>query len=45
MNDELTDIAVVAGVYAPPIPLSEWVAMGMFMATLVLFIIGMGVWA
>lgn len=45
MTDELTDIAVVAGVYEPPIPLSEWVAIGAFMATLILFIIGMGVWA
>ena len=45
MTDELTDIAVIVGVYEPPIPLSEWVAMGFFMATLVLFIIGMGVWA
>lgn len=45
MNDELTDIAVIAGVYEPPAPLHEWVAMSLFMATLVLFIIGVGVWA
>ena len=45
MNDELTDIAVVAGVYEPPIPLHEWVAMGAFMSTLILLVIGVGVWA
>lgn len=45
MTDELTDVAVAVGVYEPPAPLSEWVAMGMFMTTLVLLIIGVGVWA
>lgn len=45
MTDDLTDIAVVTGVYEPPIPLSEWVSMGFFMTTLILLIIGVGVWA
>lgn len=45
MTDELTDIAVIAGVYEPPAPLHEWVAMAVFVATMILFIIGMGVWA
>lgn len=45
MTDDLTDIAVVVGVYEPPIPLSEWVAMIAFAFSLVLFVIGMGVWA
>lgn len=45
MTDELTDIAVVAGVYEPPAPLHEWVAMGLFMTTLILFVISVGVWA
>lgn len=45
MNHELTDVAVAVGVYEPPAPLHEWVAMGAFMATLILFVIGVGVWA
>lgn len=44
MND-LTAVAEATGVYDGPIPLSEWLAMLAFTATLILFVIGMGVWA
>lgn len=44
MND-LTAVAEATGVYDGPIPLSEWLAMVAFTATLILFVIGMGVWA
>lgn len=42
---ELTAVAETTGVYEPPIPLSEWLAMALFTVTLILFVIGVGVWA
>lgn len=45
MTDELTDVAVAVGVYERPAPLHEWVAMGLFMTTLILLVISVGVWA
>lgn len=45
MNHDLTAVAESAGVFEGPIPLSEWVAMVVFAATMILFIVGMGVWA
>lgn len=45
MNHDLTAVAEATGVYDGPIPLSEWLAMVAFTVTLILFVIGMGVWA
>lgn len=45
MNHDLTAVAEATGVYEGPIPLTEWVAMALFTVTLILFVIGMGVWA
>lgn len=42
---ELTAVAETTGVYEGPIPLSEWVAMTVFTLSLILFVIGVGVWA
>lgn len=44
MND-LTAVAEAAGVYDGPIPLTEWLAMIAFTLTLILLVIGVGVWA
>lgn len=45
MSHDLTAVAEATGVYEGPIPLSEWVAMTVFVATMILFVIGVGVWA
>lgn len=45
MNHDLTAMAEATGVYEPPIPLSEWVAMIAFTLTLILLVIGVGVCA